>query len=62
MVLPHRIELWTSSLPMRCSTTELRQRERAQPEWSGANAAETAIGLSQAQGECRGLQRLPEIR
>src|SRR5665213_614573 len=27
-VLPHRIELWTSSLPMRCSTTELRQQFR----------------------------------
>ena len=26
VVLPHRIELWTSSLPMRCSTTELRQQ------------------------------------
>ena len=25
MVLPHRIELWTSPLPMGCSTTELRQ-------------------------------------
>src|SRR4051812_35199512 len=28
MVLPHRIELWTSPLPRGCSTTELRQRER----------------------------------
>src|SRR5476649_2154859 len=28
MVLPHRIELWTSPLPRRCSTTELRQRNR----------------------------------
>ena len=26
MVLPHRIELWTSPLPRGCSTTELRQR------------------------------------
>jgi hypothetical protein len=26
MVLPDRIELSTSSLPMKCSTTELRQR------------------------------------
>ena len=25
MVLPHRIELWTSPLPRECSTTELRQ-------------------------------------
>jgi hypothetical protein len=24
-VLPHRVELWTSPLPMECSTTELRQ-------------------------------------
>src|SRR5579871_3311137 len=28
MVLPHRIELWTSPLPRECSTTELRQREK----------------------------------
>jgi hypothetical protein len=28
MVLPHRIELWTSPLPRECSTTELRQRRR----------------------------------
>jgi hypothetical protein len=28
MVLPHRIELWTSPLPRGCSTTELRQRRR----------------------------------
>jgi hypothetical protein len=26
MVLPHRIELWTSPLPRECSTTELRQQ------------------------------------
>ncbi len=26
LVLPHRIELWTSPLPRGCSTTELRQR------------------------------------
>src|SRR5947209_4279405 len=25
LVLPHRIELWTSPLPRGCSTTELRQ-------------------------------------
>ena len=29
MVLPHRIELWTSPLPRGCSTTELRQHVRA---------------------------------
>jgi hypothetical protein len=29
MVLPHRIELWTSPLPRECSTTELRQRPEA---------------------------------
>ena len=29
MVLPDRIELSTSSLPMKCSTTELRQRLKA---------------------------------
>lgn len=28
LVLPHRIELWTSPLPRGCSTTELRQRRR----------------------------------
>ena len=28
MVLPHRIELWTSPLPRGCSTTELRQRKK----------------------------------
>ena len=28
LVLPHRIELWTSPLPRGCSTTELRQRSR----------------------------------
>ena len=28
MVLPHRIELWTSPLPRECSTTELRQHRR----------------------------------
>ena len=28
LVLPDRIELSTSSLPMKCSTTELRQRNR----------------------------------
>src|ERR1039458_9144220 len=28
VVLPHRIELWTSPLPRGCSTTELRQRRR----------------------------------
>ena len=27
MVLPHRIELWTSPLPRGCSTTELRQQK-----------------------------------
>ena|SRR5580693_6247968 len=30
MVLPHRIELWTSPLPRECSTTELRQQNRRQ--------------------------------
>src|SRR5690242_8569392 len=30
MVLPGRIELTTSPLPRECSTTELRQRRRAQ--------------------------------
>jgi hypothetical protein len=29
LVLPHRIELWTSPLPRECSTTELRQRPEA---------------------------------
>ena len=29
MVLPERIELSTSSLPMKCSTTELRQHMKA---------------------------------
>src|SRR6476660_4482718 len=28
LVLPHRIELWTSPLPRECSTTELRQRRK----------------------------------
>ena len=28
LVLPHRIELWTSPLPRECSTTELRQRTK----------------------------------
>ena len=28
VVLPHRIELWTSPLPRGCSTTELRQQNR----------------------------------
>src|SRR5882757_7205668 len=35
VVLPHRIELWTSPLPRECSTTELRQR----PEAGGAGYA-----------------------
>jgi hypothetical protein len=29
LVLPHRIELWTSPLPRGCSTTELRQHLEA---------------------------------
>ena len=32
MVLPDRIELSTSPLPMECSTTELRQHTRGSPE------------------------------
>src|SRR3954467_5037257 len=36
VVLPDRIELSTSSLPMKCSTTELRQQFR---RWNHANHA-----------------------
>ena len=39
MVLPDRIELWTSPLPRECSTTELRQR----PEAEGLGGAGYAI-------------------
>ena len=38
MVLPDRIELSTSPLPMECSTTELRQRAPAKRE-----SAKTAL-------------------
>jgi hypothetical protein len=41
MVLPQRIELWTSPLPRGCSTTELRQRVLNRN--AGANAAMLAI-------------------
>ena len=42
MVLPDRIELSTSSLPMKCSTTELRQQtpHQSQPIKSCAEAAD----------------------
>src|SRR5437879_13868563 len=43
MVLPHRIELWTSPLPRECSTTELRQRRKgAGAEPAPPNGAESA--------------------
>src|SRR6185437_13614358 len=35
LVLPHRIELWTSPLPRECSTTELRQLGVGRPEAAG---------------------------
>jgi hypothetical protein len=37
LVLPHRIELWTSPLPRGCSTTELRQQNRETAPQKGAN-------------------------
>jgi hypothetical protein len=49
MVLPHRIELWTSPLPRECSTTELRQRRCHE------NAAILATGSLTAQA-CRIVQ------
>src|SRR5882672_3002134 len=52
MVLPHRIELWTSSLPMRCSTTELRQLISANEAMArrerGGNCHTTPIGARQS--------------
>ena len=50
MVLPHRIELWTSPLPRGCSTTELRQHVSASeypimPVMSSVPLAGRAAGL-----------------
>jgi hypothetical protein len=53
LVLPHRIELWTSPLPRECSTTELRQQ--------GAAGAPP-----EARGNChkgwQGARKVPEAR
>jgi hypothetical protein len=49
LVLPERIELSTSPLPRGCSTTELRQQQRAAAK-GGASAAETATAGLAAQG------------
>jgi hypothetical protein len=57
MVLPDRIELSTSPLPMECSTTELRQRapirESAKRPLQGAPILATRPGGAQArEGAC----------
>src|SRR5437879_13716487 len=44
LVLPHRIELWTSPLPRGCSTTELRQLAAARICHSGGEGSTRAAG------------------
>jgi hypothetical protein len=53
MVLPDRIELSTSPLPMECSTTELRQhaRESAPRAPTGVPVLATRTPLAQARGQ-----------
>lgn len=51
MVLPHRIELWTSSLPMRCSTTELRQQTGVELRGAKRARAGFAIGVRPPQAK-----------
>jgi hypothetical protein len=54
VVLPHRIELWTSPLPRECSTTELRQQEGRR------------LPRPKARGNCHkgshGARKVPELR
>src|SRR6186713_1294019 len=67
MVLPHRIELWTSPLPRGCSTTELRQRRKAcglVPERGGNCHKGSAFARMQAGDSARfaNFTRGPPLR
>ena len=56
MVLPDRIELSTSPLPMECSTTELRQHARYPgigpngPHWAAGSCHKDPSGASTRRG------------
>ena len=56
MVLPHRIELWTSPLPRECSTTELRQRDGTYGVAAGLAAFNTPLPKDQGQGTDTGFR------
>ena len=65
MVLPDRIELSTSPLPMECSTTELRQHTRGLPESAvkaptGGAFSATRPPAAQARGSAIGPQNAAE--
>src|ERR1700688_4667688 len=64
MVLPDRIELSTSPLPMECSTTELRQhariRESAETAPTGGPILATSPPLAQARERPAGRRKRPK--
>src|SRR5260370_32547195 len=64
MVLPDRIELSTSPLPMECSTTELRQhariRESAETAPTGGPILATRPPLAQAREQPAGHPKQPK--
>src|SRR5437899_12045372 len=62
LVLPHRIELWTSPLPRGCSTTELRQHAAARICHRDGEGATRGAGRNRtAPAASRGLYRWPPI-
>ena len=63
LVLPDRIELSTSPLPMECSTTELRQHAPDLKESAGKASVGAGRSLPQGQSPCkRGLVRAARIK
>ena len=69
LVLPHRIELWTSPLPRGCSTTELRQQSSAgltatrfsaiQARWNSVGCSACLHSLGCRPGQSRAARRSP---